>query len=100
MEEITNKPLRTKDRIMVKAKDLINWSALSAQKKLEKGSIRANRIPETHKEDIEQLLYYIDCWLNCKELTTKGELKAIVKDELQIELKELVMKIQTLGKNL
>jgi hypothetical protein len=45
-----------------KEESLINWSVLSQLLTGNKQNIRQNRVPSKHKEQVERLLYYFECW--------------------------------------
>jgi hypothetical protein len=78
----------------MESKELINWTNLSKQLAKNKSSIRSNNIPTKYKEDIEQLLYYIDAWLNCKELITKEEVINQVES-----MNELIAELHNIAKS-
>ena len=82
-----------------KASNIINWSALSEQIAHNKDSIRANRIPDKYKEEVNILLSYIESWLNCKELTTKEELIEELEFVIGDKVKKLAKELQEIGNN-
>jgi hypothetical protein len=81
------------------SKELINWTNISKQLANNKSSIRSNKIPTKYKEDIEQLLYYIDAWLNCKQLTTKEEVINQVESKVKKEMNELIAELHNIAKS-
>lgn len=90
-----------KDAVKETAKGLINWCELSKIKTgSSRDSIRSNRIPDKHLEDVNILLYYIESWLNCRDLTTKEEVLSETGDKIREELQTIVTKIHDIGKTL
>jgi hypothetical protein len=82
-----------------KAKRLINWSELSEHLAHNKDSIRSNRTPDKYKNEIDELLKYIEAWLNCKELTTKEDIISEVEHKVKEHIQTVVTEIQNIGKN-
>lgn len=48
----------------MKSKQIINWSALNKVFNLERGTIRAERIPQSHKTKVEELLSMVQYWID------------------------------------
>ena len=72
-KSIGNKP---KD----KEESIINWSVVSKLLTGKKENIRQNRIPNKHKKEIEQLLYYIESWKNDKILISPEDFRTKIKN--------------------
>lgn len=60
--------------------ELINWTAVSKHLAGERTAIRKNYHPKKHKERIDLLLHYIDCWEKDIRLESMEVLKDKVKD--------------------
>ena len=60
--------------------NIINWSGLSEFITSNKELIREGRIPNKHKEQIEELLYYVECWKKGKKLINSDDLRDKIKD--------------------
>jgi len=58
---------------------LINWSALSQLLAKNGDSIRQNRIPKKYKEEINTLIYYIECWNKDKKLILPEDFKEKIR---------------------
>ena len=43
-------------------KKLINWAELSRRLGFDRGLIRANKVPEKHKEMVNELIDLVDQW--------------------------------------
>lgn len=56
-----------------KEESVVNWSGLSQLLAKNGDSIRQNRIPKRYEPKITQLLHYIKCWNEGKELITPHE---------------------------
>ena len=63
-----------------KEESLINWSVLSKLLTGTKENIRQNRVPKKHKEEVEQLLYYIEKWKEGKILISPDDFKERIKN--------------------
>lgn len=72
--------------------NLINWAGLSEHLAGNKDS----RIPKKYEEDVNKLIYYIDSWLNCRELTTKDTIKDEIKREFNQKMIEISMIMEKL----
>lgn len=68
----------TKKKTISAGEKLINWSALSKHLTNSNDAIRQNRIPLTHKKKIEQLISYLDSWVNEKPLINPSDLDEIL----------------------
>lgn len=90
--------MSNKKWVLSPAEKFLNWSALSEHKKRSKDTIRPDRISKDMEEDIKQLLYYIECWMNCKDLTTKEDLKNKVMSDVQEDIDKLIAELRKFGK--
>lgn len=63
-----------------KDKSIINWSVVSKLLTGKSENIRQNRIPKKHKEEVEQLLFYISCWKEGKILISPNDFKEKIKN--------------------
>lgn len=72
-KSIVNKPKN-------KEESLINWSVLSKLLTGTKENLRQNRIPNKHKNEVEQLLYYIKCWKQGKKLIAPEDLRDKIRN--------------------
>lgn len=86
-------------KLTEKAKRLINWSELSEHLAHNKDSIRSTRTPDKYKNEIDELLKYIESWLNCKELTTKDEILLNIEFEVGQKIITVADELRKLGKN-
>ncbi len=69
----------TKKKPISVEESLINWSALSQLLAKNTDSVRQNRIPKKYKEEINILIYYIECWRKDKKLISPEDFKEKVR---------------------
>lgn len=62
------------------AKDIINWSALSEKLAGNRDSIRRNRVPEKYKPTINQLVQFVEWWVDQKEMISPDELRQRIEN--------------------
>ncbi len=89
----------TKHTKQEKAKALINWSKVSEHLAGNTDSIRVERIPKKYKEEVEELLFYVECWLNCKDLASREDVTKEVKAKIAFEVEDLINKLRKIGDN-
>lgn len=71
---------RQRKIINKKAEALINWSALSQLLSNTPDSIRQTRVPKKYEEEVNNLVFYISCWCEGKELISPSEFEGKIKD--------------------
>lgn len=62
--------------------EFINWTAVSHHLGGGRTAIRKNYHPKKHKEKIELLLHYVDCWEKGIRLESMDVLKDKVKESV------------------
>lgn len=67
---------------------IINWCALSKLLTGKSVNMRQNRIPSKHKKEVEQLIYYIECWKQQKILISPDDFKEKIS---KIDLLSVIM---------
>lgn len=85
----------TRRKTISAGEKLINWSALSKHLTNSNDTIRQNRIPKVHKERIEQLISYLNTWVDEKTLINPSDLEEILT---RFDLKtKILTEIENLG---
>nr|DAI89548.1 MAG TPA: hypothetical protein [Caudoviricetes sp.] len=78
----------TKRKTISSGEKLINWSALSKHLTNSNDTIRQNRIPKVHEKRVEQLISYLNAWVDEKTLINPLDIEEVLSN---FDLKTKIM---------